>query len=353
MAIGTGGVKLEDRVLDLGLNVLDTESTHIYVCSQQPTTFAEATTTYARGFKNFGAGNAFGAPGAWASGRKTSSVAITDGTITTTGTVACWAAVDATNSRLHAAGDLTGGGAVTAAQSFSLGTFDVQMQRSAVAAGSFAFNNFVWADHTASGGGTFTYSQAVGSCTPTHYVVVGIVNGTNADMSAIDVQINTGSVFDLGMPIIVRRGLSSVWSVGLWGGLVTSGTGATATITVNGAGLNYLNWNSFVWDLYNLTNGSPPTPVTNAWLDQSTTSTSVTPIQNGDFMIGALGYGHLGGTDGPANWGSTTVTPTQHMTGNGANPSWIGWDLTATGSSFTLQQTNAANDMACVAATFR
>src|SRR6516165_11392663 len=129
MTIGTGGVKLEDRVLDLGLNVLDTEATHIYVKSQQPTTYAEATTTYVCGYKNFGAGAGFGSPGAWTSGRKVSSVAITDGTITTTGTVACWSAVDAANSRLHAAGDLTGGGAVTAGQAFSLTSFDVQMMR--------------------------------------------------------------------------------------------------------------------------------------------------------------------------------------------------------------------------------
>jgi hypothetical protein len=133
MAIGTGGVKLEDRVLDLGLNVLDTEATHIFVNSQQPTTFTQAVATYGLGYKAFGAGSAFGAPGAWTNGRKTSSVAITDGTITTTGTVACWSAVDNTNSRLLAAGDLTGGGAVTVGQSFSLGSFDVQMQRATVA----------------------------------------------------------------------------------------------------------------------------------------------------------------------------------------------------------------------------
>ena len=137
MTIGTGGVKLEDRVLDLGLNVLDTEATHIFVNSQQPTTFTQAVATYGLGYKSFGAGSAFGAPGAWTSGRKTSSVAITDGTITTAGTVACWSAVDNTNSRLLAAGDLTGGGAVTAGQSFSLGSFDVQMQKAGMAAGAY------------------------------------------------------------------------------------------------------------------------------------------------------------------------------------------------------------------------
>lgn len=135
MPIGTGGVKLEDRVLDLGLNVLDTETTHIHVCSAQPTSYSD-TLTKTLGNKNWGAGNAFGAPGAWASGRKTSSVAITDGSITTSGTVACWAAVDATNTRLHAAGDLSGGGVVTAGQAFSLASFDVQMVKAAAAGGA-------------------------------------------------------------------------------------------------------------------------------------------------------------------------------------------------------------------------
>jgi len=142
MPIGTGGVKLEDRVLDLGLNVLDTETTHIHVCSAQPTSYSDLLTK-TLGNKNWGAGNAFGVPGAWTSGRKTSSVAITDGSITTSGTVACWAAADATNTRLHAAGDLSGGGAVTAGQAFSLASFDVQMARAAVSGDSAAATAFI------------------------------------------------------------------------------------------------------------------------------------------------------------------------------------------------------------------
>jgi hypothetical protein len=55
---------LQSRVLDLGLNVLDTETTHLYLCSQEPTTYTEATSTYALGNNNFGAGGAFGAPAA-------------------------------------------------------------------------------------------------------------------------------------------------------------------------------------------------------------------------------------------------------------------------------------------------
>ena len=78
---------LEDRVLDLGLNVLDTETSSISVCSSEPTTIAIAATSGLLGYKGWGAGNAFGAPAAGSpNGRKVTSVAITDGTITTSGT---------------------------------------------------------------------------------------------------------------------------------------------------------------------------------------------------------------------------------------------------------------------------
>ena len=35
--------KVHPRVLDSGLNVLDTEATHIYICSAEPMTYAQAT----------------------------------------------------------------------------------------------------------------------------------------------------------------------------------------------------------------------------------------------------------------------------------------------------------------------
>jgi hypothetical protein len=54
-----------DRVLDLGLNVLDTEATHLYInYTSEPTTFTEATSTKACGNKNWGAGAVCGSPAA-------------------------------------------------------------------------------------------------------------------------------------------------------------------------------------------------------------------------------------------------------------------------------------------------
>lgn len=117
---------LASRVLDNGLTILDTECDKIYICSAEPTTFTEATSTYALGNKNWGAGNAFGAPAARSpNGRKVASVAITDGSVTATGTATKWAAVDSSNSRLLAVGSLSASQAVTNGNTFQLPTFDV------------------------------------------------------------------------------------------------------------------------------------------------------------------------------------------------------------------------------------
>ncbi|MGY3605134.1 MULTISPECIES: hypothetical protein [unclassified Bradyrhizobium] len=124
-------VILGDRAIDNGLAALRTDCDKIYVCSQTPTSFTEATSTYAVGNKNWGAGNAFGSPGAKSGGgRQVSSNAITDGAITTNGAVGAWAAVDSVNSRLLAAGSLSGGKAVTAGQVFTLGVVTVGLPKS-------------------------------------------------------------------------------------------------------------------------------------------------------------------------------------------------------------------------------
>ena len=117
---------IADRVLDLGLNVLDTEATHIYVTSAEATTFTDATTTLALGNKNFGAGGCFGAPAARTpSGRKVASTAITDGSITASGTATHWAVVDSANSRLLATGALASSQAVSSGNTFTLASFDI------------------------------------------------------------------------------------------------------------------------------------------------------------------------------------------------------------------------------------
>jgi hypothetical protein len=118
--------QLEDRVLDFGLNVLDVESSFLSVCSAEPTTIAIAATSGLLGFKSWGVGAVFGAPAAGApNGRKVSSAAISDGTITTSGTASWWAVYAA--GTLHAHGTLSAAQVVTAGNTFTLTSFDIRI----------------------------------------------------------------------------------------------------------------------------------------------------------------------------------------------------------------------------------
>lgn len=119
---------LNDRVLDFGLSVLDTEATRLDICHTEPATYAEATATYTVANK---AGISIGSPAARApSGRKVTVAAITDGTVTATSTGAgddaqYWAISDAVNGRLLAAGPLSAAQMVTSGNVFTLGAFDI------------------------------------------------------------------------------------------------------------------------------------------------------------------------------------------------------------------------------------
>lgn len=111
-----------DRVLDNGLTVLDTEATHLHICTQEPVTFAEASSTYTKG----SAAVSIGAPAARTpSGRKVTVAAISGASVSGSGTVTHWAIVDTTNSRLLATGSLSASQAVTSGNTFSLAAFDV------------------------------------------------------------------------------------------------------------------------------------------------------------------------------------------------------------------------------------
>lgn len=120
---------LQDRVLDNGLSIIDTEADRIDIVSQDPTTYTEATSTYSLGNKDFGAsGTAFGAPAAATpNGRKVTSNAITDGSVTATGTATGWAVVEVANTRLLANGDLSASQALTSGNTFTLPAFDIRI----------------------------------------------------------------------------------------------------------------------------------------------------------------------------------------------------------------------------------
>lgn len=114
---------LGDRVFDNGLSVLDSEANKILVTSQEATTFTNANSTYALGNSTSLSINA--PADRTGGGRKVTVAAISDGSITATGTATHYAIVDTANSRLLATAALTASQSVTNGNTFTLATFDI------------------------------------------------------------------------------------------------------------------------------------------------------------------------------------------------------------------------------------
>ena len=109
---------LNDRVFDNGLTVLDTEANKIIITSQEATTYTEANATYALGNST---SLSVGAPADRSGGgREVTVAAITDGSVTSTGTATHYAIVDTANTRLLATSALTASQAVTSGNTFTL-----------------------------------------------------------------------------------------------------------------------------------------------------------------------------------------------------------------------------------------
>jgi hypothetical protein len=114
---------LGDRVFDNGLTVLDTEATRIDICSTEPTTYAQATSTYTLGNST---SLSIGAPqDRSGGGREVVVAAISDGSVTGTGTAAYYAIVDTVNSRLLATGSLSASQSVTSGNTFTLSSVTI------------------------------------------------------------------------------------------------------------------------------------------------------------------------------------------------------------------------------------
>ena len=121
---------LNDNTLDNGLAALKAAATGIYICSAEPATYTAATSTNALGNKVVAAGAVY--PGAIAagspSGRKLTSIAVTDGAVTASGTATHSAIVSSGSSRLEVAQALSGGGqAVVSGNTFTLTAQDVRL----------------------------------------------------------------------------------------------------------------------------------------------------------------------------------------------------------------------------------
>jgi hypothetical protein len=114
---------LGDRVFDNGLTVLDTEANAIHITSQEAVDYAGATTTHTLGNST---SLSVGAPAdRTGGGREVTVAAITDGSVTGTGTATHYAIVDTVNSRLLATGALTASQSVSTGNSFTLGAFTI------------------------------------------------------------------------------------------------------------------------------------------------------------------------------------------------------------------------------------
>lgn len=118
---------MHDEAFDQGLDWIDTTAGaagRIDICKQEPTTYGEATTdgTHSLGNKT---GLNVGAPEAGAvDGRRVIVPAITDGTVTETGTATHWALTD-NSSILIATGALSSSQAVTDGNEFTLDAISI------------------------------------------------------------------------------------------------------------------------------------------------------------------------------------------------------------------------------------
>lgn len=120
---------LNDNTLDNGLAALKAAADRIYINSAEPATFTAATSTNALGNKTLAAGGVFpaaiaaGAP----SGRKLTTVVVTDGVVTATGTATHFSIVTNGSSRLEYANSLASSQGVTNGNTFTLTAADIRL----------------------------------------------------------------------------------------------------------------------------------------------------------------------------------------------------------------------------------
>jgi|TARA_R110000796_G_scaffold23806_1_gene68166 hypothetical protein len=114
---------LADRVYDNGLTILDTEADKVLITSQEASNYTEANSTYALGNST---SLSIAAPSnRSAGGREVIVAALSDGSITGTGTATHYALVDVSATRLLATGSLTTSQQVASGNTFSLGSFTI------------------------------------------------------------------------------------------------------------------------------------------------------------------------------------------------------------------------------------
>ena len=119
---------INDNVFDNGLAWAVANASRIDICTQEPTTYAEATSTHSVGNKT---GITLAAPSNGATdGRAVSNPEITDGSVTGDGTATHWAVTDGSGV-LIATGSLASGQAVINGNTFTVAPLVVAAIRDA------------------------------------------------------------------------------------------------------------------------------------------------------------------------------------------------------------------------------
>lgn len=127
---------IDDYVRDNGLVVMTTDCDLVVICSQEPTSFAEANQLLGGDPAGFRLGSK-SAPtitldDGQTDGRRAVLAAISDGTVEATGGGSSgmwWACLDTSESRILSKGELTNDQAVTDGNTFSLASIDVAVFR--------------------------------------------------------------------------------------------------------------------------------------------------------------------------------------------------------------------------------
>ena len=118
---------INDEGFDQGLDWIDTNGTRLDICTAEPTTYTEATSTNTLGNDTVNTGAT--QDGA-TDGRRVIVPAITAGSVTGTGTAADWGLTDG-SSVLIATGDLSSSQAVTSGNTFTLDAISITIRDAA------------------------------------------------------------------------------------------------------------------------------------------------------------------------------------------------------------------------------
>ena len=113
---------INDSALDAGLNWIKTNGTSLHICSAEPTTYAEAATTYELAVA---AVTLTGPAAGDTSGRKVTIPQVSDDAVDTTGTATHWALTNGSDT-LVATGSLAASYSLDSAGTYTFNATDIE-----------------------------------------------------------------------------------------------------------------------------------------------------------------------------------------------------------------------------------